>query len=195
VTAMTPHLPRALLLAAVLVAGRAAAEPVTYQIDPTHTFVTFEAVHRDTSTVRGRFERNEGSIVFDRQAKTGRVEIRVDTAALSTGVKVLDGKLAGKDYLDAADAPGATFVADRFVFEGDKLTSVSGTLTLLGIAQPLTLTATSFGCYTNPLYKREVCGGDFETTLVRSLFGMTHGLDTGVPDRIRLLVQVEAIRQ
>jgi len=57
------------------------------------------------------------------------------------------------------------------------------------------LKAVSFGCYTNPLLKREVCGGDFETTLVRSLWGMTYGLDTGVPDRIRVLVQVEAIRQ
>lgn len=188
-------LARLLPAAAMLAAAGVSAEPVTYRIDPTHTFITFEAVHRDTSTLRGRFERSEGVVVLDRQARTGRVEVRVDTGSLSTGVKPLDAKLTGKDYLDAGDMPPASFVAERFVFEGDKLASVTGTLTLLGVTQPLTLAATSFGCYTNPLLKREVCGGDFETTLVRSLWGMTRGLDTGVPDRIRLLVQVEAIRQ
>jgi polyisoprenoid-binding protein YceI len=193
--AMTLRLARLLPAAAVLAAAGASAEPVTYRIDPTHTFVTFEAVHRDTSTLRGRFERSEGTVVLDRQARTGRVEVRVDTGSLSTGVKPLDAKLMGKDYLDAGDMPPAGFIADRFVFEGDQLVSVTGTLTLLGVTQPLTLAATHFGCYTNPLLKREVCGGDFETTLVRSLWGMTRGLDTGVPDRIRLLVQVEAIRQ
>jgi polyisoprenoid-binding protein YceI len=182
-------------LAAALACGLAAADPVTYQIDPTHTFVVFEAVHRDTSTLRGRFEHNEGTVVLDRQAKTGRLEVRIDAGAVSTGVRPLDGKLKGKDFLDAGDSPAVTFVADRFTFDGDKVKSVDGVLTLLGRAQPLTLTATSFNCYTSPLLKREVCGGDFETTLVRSRWGMTQGIDTGVPDQIRLLVQVEAIRQ
>jgi polyisoprenoid-binding protein YceI len=144
-------------LLAALAAGPAAAEPVTYGIDPTHTFVVFEAVHRDTATIRGRFERIEGAVVLDRQAKTGRAEIRVDTGSLSTGVKPLDAKLKGKDWFDAGDMPPASFVAERFEFEGDKVMSVSGTLTLLGVAQPLTLTAAHFGCYTNPLLKREVC--------------------------------------
>jgi polyisoprenoid-binding protein YceI len=40
-----------------------------------------------------------------------------------------------------------------------------------------------------------VCGGDFETTIQRSQWGMNWGLDMGVPDNVRLLVQVEAIRQ
>ena len=55
------------------------------------------------------------------------------------------------------------------VFDGDKVKSVSGTLTLAGQTQPVTLTASNFNCYQNPMLKREVCGGDFETTLVRSL--------------------------
>lgn len=192
---LLPQLSRLLCLLAAIAAGSAVAEPVTYTIDPTHTFVVFEAVHRDTSTIRGRFERIEGAVVLDRQAKTGRAEIRVDTGSVSTGVKPLDAKLKGKDWFDAGDMPPASFVAQGFEFQGDKLTAVSGALTLLGVTQPLTLKANYFGCYTNPLLKREVCGGDFETTLVRSLWGMTQGLDTGVPDRIRLLVQVEAIRQ
>lgn len=182
------------IAAAVACAG-AAAEPVSYRIDPTHTFIVFEADHLETSTVRGRFDRSEGVVELDRQARSGRVEIRVDTASLATGTAALDDLLKGREYLRAADLPQATFVGDGVAFDGDKVSSVTGTLTLLGRAQPVTLKATSFGCYTNPLLKREVCGGDFETTLVRSLWGMTQGLEGGMPDRIRVLVQVEAIRQ
>jgi polyisoprenoid-binding protein YceI len=44
------------------------------------------------------------------------------------------------------------------------------------------------------MLKREVCGGDFETTLVRSQYDITYGLP-GIPDNIRLLIQVEAVKQ
>jgi polyisoprenoid-binding protein YceI len=58
----------------------------------------------------------------------------------------------------------------------------------------VTLTATNFNCYQNPMLKREVCGGDFETTIQRSHFGSSYGLP-GIPDNIKLLIQVEAVRQ
>jgi polyisoprenoid-binding protein YceI len=54
------------------------------------------------------------------------------------------------------------------------------------------LKAQRFRCYLNPLFRREVCGGDFEGELVRSAFGITHSLPF-VADKVRLLVQVEAI--
>ena len=62
--------------------------------------------------------------------------------------------------------------------------------------QPVTLKATNFNCYINPMLKREVCGGDFETTIARSAYGMSFGIaDYGLPDNIRLLIQIEAIKQ
>ena len=75
------------------------------------------------------------------------------------------------------------------------VSQVAGTLTLAGKTVPLTLKATNFNCYFNPLFKREVCGGDFQATLRRSQWGITHGLPSDAADDVRLLVQVEAIRQ
>ena len=103
--------------------------------------------------------------------------------------------LKGKDFFNAEQFPTAKFVADRFVFEGDKVAEVGGTLTLLGKTLPVTLKASNFNCYTNPVVKREVCGGDFDTTIARSQWGMDWGLKFGFPDQVRLLVQVEAIKQ
>ena len=184
-----------LAFAAVAVAGTAQAQSATYAADPTHTFVTFEARHFGTSTLRGRFDKKEGSVTFDRTAKTGRAEFTLDATSVSTGVPQLDTHLKGKDFFNAADAPTAKFVGDKFTFDGNKVTSVAGTLTMLGKAQPVTLTASNFNCYESPMLKREVCGGDFETTIARSLWGMSYGLNFGIPDNIRLLIQVEAVKQ
>ena len=60
---------------------------------------------------------------------------------------------------------------------------------------PVKLEAQRFNCYDNPILKARVCGGDFETTIRRSQWGMSWGIDMGVPDAVRLLIQIEAVRQ
>jgi len=182
----------ACLLAA---AGSAQADGVIYAIDPTHTFVTFEVRHFGTSTVRGRFDRTQGSVVLDKAVRSGRADITIDAASVSSGIAAFDAHLKNKDFLDAAVHPTARFVADRFEFDGDgKVSAVPGALTLLGKTLPVSLRATNFNCYDHPRLKREVCGGDFEATLQRSQWGMTFGLP-GIPDSVRLVVQIEAARQ
>jgi polyisoprenoid-binding protein YceI len=185
------------LLAALLATGFAAAhaEVATYSIDPSHTFVTFEANHMGTSTLRGRFDKKEGSVVLNKAAKTGKADITIDATSVSTGVAPLDTHLKSKDFFNATEFSTAKFSADKFNFSGDKVSEVSGTLTLLGKTQPVTLKASNFNCYVSPMIKREVCGGDFETTIARSAYGMPYGLNFGLPDNIRLLIQIEAIKQ
>jgi polyisoprenoid-binding protein YceI len=185
----------AVLAASLLVTtGLAQAESATYSVEPTHTYVTYEARHFGTSTNRGRFDKKEGSITIDRAAKTGKADITIDMTSVSTGLALFDKHMKGENFFRVTDFPTAQFVGDKFTFDGDKITAVAGTLTLLGKAQPVTLTATHYNCYDSPFLKREVCGGDFETTIQRSAYGMTYGLP-GIPDNIRLLIQIEAVKQ
>lgn len=183
------------LLAATLLAIGTMAQAQTYGIDPTHTFVNFEAKHFGTSTLRGRFDKKEGSVTIDRAAKSGKAEITIDMTSVSTGVGALDGHLKGKDFFKSDENPTAKFVGDKFTFDGAKVTAVAGSLTMLGKTMPVTLNATNFNCYDHPMLKREVCGGDFETTIQRSQWGMDYGIKFGIPDSIRLLVQIEAAKQ
>ena len=192
---MKPILISAIAIAALSAASLARAESATYSADPTHTFVTFEAKHFGTSTLRGRFDKKEGSVTIDRAAKTGKVDFTIDTTSISTGVAPLDGHLKSKDFFNAAESPTAKFSGDKLSFDGNKVSSVAGTLTMLGKTMPVTLTASNFNCYESPMLKREVCGGDFETTIARSQWGMTYGVANGIPDNIRLLIQVEAVKQ
>jgi polyisoprenoid-binding protein YceI len=186
-----------LILAAACVAacGAAQAQSATYAIDPTHTYAGFEVLHVGTSTLRVRFDKKDGTVQFDRAGKTGRAEITLDIDSIDSGVPAFDKHLKSKDFFNTAEYPTARFVGDRFEFAGDKVSAVSGTLTLLGKANPVTLKATQFNCYMNPMFKREVCGGDFETVIQRSQWGVSYGLPAYAPDNVRLVIQIEAIKQ
>lgn len=182
------------LAAALLIAGTAQAQTATYNIDPTHTFVAFEVSHFGTSTNRGRFDKKEGSVTLDRAAKTGKVEITIDMTSINSGVAPFDTHLKSADFFNVAAHPTAKFVGDKFTFAGDKVTEIAGTLTLNGKTNPVTLKASNFNCYTSPMLKREVCGGDFEATIQRTQFGIEKYLQVA-PDNVRLVVQVEAVKQ
>lgn len=184
-----------LAAATTLLVGVTSVQAATYAIDPTHTFVTFEISHFGTSTNRGRFDKKEGTVQFDRAAKTGQVEIVIDTTSINTGTAAFNTHLQSADLFDTAKHPTAKFVSSKFTFSGDKVADIAGTLTLMGKTQPVTLKATNFNCYDSPMLKREVCGGDFETTIDRTQFGMNYGIDWGFPKNVRLLVQVEAVKQ
>ena len=186
----------ATLAAAALTAPLSAqAQSATYAIDPTHTFAAFEISHFGTSTNRGRFDKKSGVVTLDKAAKTGKVEITLETGSINSGTAAFDKHLASKDFFNATEFPTAKFVGDKFTFNGDKVAEVSGTLTLLGKTNPLVLKATNFNCYINPMLKVEVCGGDFDATIVRSQYGMVWGLNFGFSDAVRLVVQVEAVKQ
>jgi polyisoprenoid-binding protein YceI len=186
---------QAVIAASIAMSSSAWAESALYSIDPTHTFVTFEVDHLGISTNRGRFDKKEGTVQLDRAAKTGRVELTIDTGSINTGTPQFNRHLQSKDFFNAAEHPTAKFVGDRFSFDGDKITEVAGTLTLLGKTHPVVLKAKRFNCTQHPMLKREVCGGDFETTIQRSQWGMDYGLQMGMADNVRLVIQVEALRQ
>ena len=171
------------------------AQPLAYTFDPSHSFITFELLHFDTSTLRGRFGPLQGQVVLDRAARNGRVDVRVELASVSTGLAFLDNRLRQADFLDVAGAPQAFFIATHLGFDADGgVASVRGEFTLRGQSRPLALSAQRFRCYLSPVYGREVCGGDFVGEIKRSDFGITHSLPF-VSDRVRLQLQVEAVRE
>jgi len=182
--------PTALLLA--LAATGAHAQPVTYVLDPAHSFVHFEVLHFGTSTSRGRFGPVAGAVTLDRAAGRGETSLRIATASVNTGLPVFDARLRQADLLASTEHPDAYFVASQFRFDGSRLAEVRGEFTLRGVSQPLSLRARRFACREDD--GTEVCGGDFEGEILRSEFGATFGLPL-VADRVRLVVQVEGRRR
>ena len=184
-----------LLAAAALLSTAGIAQAADYAIDPTHTFATFEIGHFGASVNRARFDKKEGKIAFDKAAKTGKVDISIDMTSVNSGTAMFDKHLQSAEIFDAAKNPKSRFVGEKFVFNGDKLATVDGQLTIAGKTQPVSLKANQFTCYESPMLKREVCGGDFEATIDRTAFGVNYGVDWGFPKNVRLVLQVEAVKQ
>ena len=181
------------LLAILAAASCVSAHAAPYALDPMHTNITFEIDHI-ISTNRGKFDKKEGAAEFDLAAKSGSVTLTVDTTSINTGIAPFTKQLQSKDFFNVEQFPTATFVSENFVFNGDKVAEVNGNLTMLGKTNPVKLKAIRFGCVFNGMLQREVCGGDFEATINRSAWGMVWGLPR-FPDAVRLLLQVEGIKQ
>jgi polyisoprenoid-binding protein YceI len=168
------------------------AEPVVYDLDPDHTWVTFEFRHFGTSTIRARLGPVHGAVTLDRDKGAGEIGLRLPTASVDTGLPFFNSRLRQADLLASTEFPDAFFVASRLRFEGPRLAEVRGEFTFRGVSQPLSLVATQFGCRLDA--QGEVCGGDFEAEVLRSSFGADFGLPL-VGDRVKLLVQVEGRRR
>jgi len=178
----------------------AAAVPETYTLDPYHTYPHFAVDHLGVSTMWGRFDRSSGKFTLDRAAKSGSLELFVETASISTGdndkgsrTRARDEHLRGADFFNVAEFPRMTYKADRVKFNGEAVAEVSGQLTLLGVTRPLTLKMERWVCKDHPRYKKPMCGGNASGTLKRSDFGMKYGIG-GISDEIQLYVGFEALR-
>jgi polyisoprenoid-binding protein YceI len=164
-----------------------------YRLDPNHTFVTFEVRHFGTSTLRGRLGPVPGEVQLDPAARTGDLRLRIPVGTVDTGVKALDARLKQPDLLATEANPEAYFIATNFRFDAaGNVQEVRGEFILRGTSEPLSLVARRFGCRTDAMLKREVCGGDFEGDLKRGRFGANFG-EPFVGDDVHLVVQVEGI--
>lgn len=188
---MTLLRPFLALLTGLLAFQAAAAE--TYTIDPRHTFPSFEVSHLGISTQRGRFNRTTGKISLDRAAKSGWVLMEVDPASVDTGDAQLEAVLRSETFFDAETHPYVYFRSTGLEYEGERLARVPGELTLLGVTRPLVLTVHSLNCGINPVTGKQTCGADVSALLRRSEFGMSRHIPA-VGDEVRLLIQVEAVR-
>jgi polyisoprenoid-binding protein YceI len=182
-----------------LCAGLAAAQAdtagdVVYDIDPKHTFPTFEVKHLGISTHRGRFNSTSGKVILNPEAKTGRIDILIDTSTVDTGDSKLEDILRDEDFFHVAKFKTATFVSNNVEYNAQgKPALARGDLTLRGVTRPVTVSIGEMRC-TTFLAVRYVCGADITATIKRSEFGMTIWR-LWVSDDVKLQIQVEAVRQ
>lgn len=188
-------------IAAAIIAATAAAAtatafaaPETYAIEPGHTYPSFEADHMGISILRGKFKKTSGTVVLDRAAKTGSLDIVIDADSLDFGHDKLNAHAKNPDMFDVAKFPTATYKSKSITFKGDVPASVEGELTLHGVTKPVTLTINKFKCIEHPMLKKEVCGADASAEFKRSDFGINYGLPRFAPE-VKLAIQVEAIKQ
>lgn len=171
----------------------ASAHAQTYNVEPNHTYPSFEAGHFGISVWRGKFNKTSGSVTLDRAAKSGAVDIAIDAASINFGHAKMEEHARGKDFFNVEAFPKITYKGRISQWNGDAPAAVEGEMTLLGVSKPLALTIHSFKCIQHPMLKREVCGADAAGSFKRSDFGMKYGLPAHGDD-MKLAIQIEAIK-
>jgi len=100
-----------LLVSSALAMSAACAAPTSYNIDPTHTFPSFEADHLGISVWRGKFNETKGKIVLDKAAGAGTVDVTVETNSIDFGLDVMNSKAKSDELFDTARYPQAHYKA------------------------------------------------------------------------------------
>lgn len=171
------------------------AAPAVYNIDPNHTYPSFEADHMGGMSIwRGKFKSTTGTVTLDRAAHSGEVDITVDATSIDFGHDKMNEHAKSAEMFDVAKYPTATYKGKFSKFNGDAPAEVQGDLTLHGITKPVTLTINSFMCKVNPMMKKEVCGADASATFNRADFGISFGQQMGFKQEVKLAIQVEAVK-
>lgn len=175
-------------------ASSALAAPETFVVDGSHTFPRFSYSHFGYSTQLSRFNKTSGKIVLDKEAKTGSVDVTIDTKSVDTGYEVFNGHIQGDDFLNTEKYPTATFKSTKVRFEGDKPVAVEGKLTLKGVTKDVTLTVSSFQLMPHPMLKKDAIGANASVKVKRSDFNMGKYAPY-VGDEVTIDIAVEAVKE
>lgn len=174
----------------------AQAEMTRYDIDDSHTVVAFLVDHVGYSRVLGRFTDISGHFMYDPAAQElGTVEVTVGTGSVDSAHDARDGHVRGGDFLDVSAHPQMMFTANGGEATSDTTGTVTGTLSLLGQENPLTLDVTLNKVADYPFgHRRETVGLSARGTVMRSDWGMDYGVANGlVGDAVEIIIEVEAI--
>jgi polyisoprenoid-binding protein YceI len=183
------------LLLLIVSATSATAASTTYNVDPDHTHPSFEVDHfGGLSTWRGTFKKTTGSVQIDAAAKTGTVDVVIDTATVDFAHDKLNEHVSSAEMLDVAKYPTAEYKGKFVEFANGAPKTVSGELTLHGVTKPVTLTINSFKCFEHPMLKKQVCGADASGTFNRADFGVNYGQQYGFKQDVLLRIQVEGVK-
>ena len=183
----------ATLAMALCALGPAWAASENFDLDPNHTYPSFEINHLGFSVMRGVFTATSGSLSYDEEQRAGSVKASIDAASVFTGYAKRDEHLRSKDFFNVEKYPTLSFASDAFKLESDKPAAVSGTLTLLGVTKPVNLQVQPTRCGPRP-DKQYVCGAIVTTQIKRSDWGMTAFLPF-VGDEVKITIEVEAMKK
>ena len=165
-----------------------------YQIDPDHTYPSFEADHLGgLSKWRGKINATEGVITIDNDNLTGTVEIKMDMNTLDFGHEKMNQRARKKDLFYVEKFPYA-FYSGTLIFEDKAPKEISGILTLRGVSKPLDISIEEYKCIFHPIRLKRVCGADAYASLKRDDYGIDYGKVFGFKMGVDLRISIEGIR-
>jgi polyisoprenoid-binding protein YceI len=173
---------------------------MSWVIDNSHTEIGFSAKHMMITTVRGRFEKFEGTLNLDAEnPEKAVIEGTVYAASVNTREEKRDAHLRSADFFDVEKYPEIKFKSTRVEVVSREEFKVYGNLTIKDTTKEIALTVTNNGIYKTPWGNR-AWGLNAEATVNRKDFGLNWNvaLEAGgwlVGDQIKISIDVELVEK
>lgn len=142
-----------------------------YELDMTHSSVTFNIKHLGISNVKGEFKNFTGAYTLDPKGNLTKLTGDVVVSSINTGVEKRDNHLRSADFFEAEKFPKITFVMTKSALSNKK-GSITGNLTMHGITKPVTLKTVVAGPVNDP-FGNTKSSVSLEGSIKRKDFGLT----------------------
>ena len=144
-----------------------------WTFDPYHTQVEFSAKHLGMMTVRGHFaELTVTGDVDVEHPENSKIEATVNVSSIRTHNAQRDKDLLSSNFLEVDKHPTITFKSTKIEPAGSDRYTVTGDMTIKGVAKPVTLNAVKYGEFNDPAMGHRI-GYAAEGELNRKDFGMS----------------------
>lgn len=171
--------------------------PGTWNIDPSHSIVSFVARHLVITKVRGTFGEVSGAIVISDDELASTVQATIGMASITTGDEGRDGHLKSADFFDVDTYPNMTFVSTGIRGDGAAYV-LTGDLTIKGVSKSVELDLEFEGVSPDPWGGTRV-GFSATGEINRRDFGLNFDvkIDTGgalVGEKIKIEIEAQAVK-
>jgi polyisoprenoid-binding protein YceI len=169
-----------------------------WNIDASHSSITFSVRHMMIAKVRGSFGTWTGSITFDEgDLAHASIKGEIDAASINTQEPKRDGHLKSPDFFDVEKFPKITFASKRLEGSGDKF-KVTGDLTLHGVTKEIAFDVSREGAGKDPWGNDRVAFSG-RGSLNRIDYGLSwnQALEAGgvlVSEKVEFDIEVSAIK-
>jgi polyisoprenoid-binding protein YceI len=183
----------AVLVSALTLAGPALGADYVIDTSRAHASINFRIKHLGFSWLTGRFDDFSGTFSFDEaNPAASKVKVEINTDSVDSNHAERDKHLRGKEFLDTADYPKATFESTSVKLNGDKATII-GNLTLRGITKQIEIEAERIGGGADPWggFREGFTG---TTRLPLKDYGINFDLGPAAKE-VELTLNIEGVRQ
>ena len=174
---------------------------MAWNIDTSHSEVTFSVKHMMVSKVTGTFNVFKGKLEIDEEhPENSWVEAEAETGSVNTRDERRDNHLRSADFFDAEQHPVISFKSKKIEPKGNSEYKVLGDLTMHGVTKEVVFDADYAGQVAKDPFGFQRAGLSATTTVNRKDFGLgwNVALEAGgvmVGDTVKIELNLEAVKE
>ena len=166
-----------------------------WEIDSSHTHVSFQVGHLGLTHTPGIFRKVEGRVKFDdKNVEASSVTITIDATSIDTVHAQRDNDLRSAAWFDVEKNPTISFVSTSVRRIDDKNYVIAGNLSIRGKSIPVDFNTVLTNRAINPFLKLPMVGFVGNAKIKRSDFGMTQ-YPAVISDEVDLKISLELIQK